>query len=252
MYIYLSFFFLPSSLVFLAHSCSLFPSRAWYTLPFFLSTHMPSLSLSPFRWRSSSSLLFQLRPVLFALFLTPPCLAHVPSFLFVHLSLPLYAALSLFHLAYLSFFASRLMLPLAFALSFHMPLYPRLFLLSLYPLCRSLWKRTSLSSRSIELWSSGSFYLAQSSYFLLFFFCAFSLLRLSFPLSLSRFISPSRLILRVSAHERSASRSQSIFMFVVLLLLPSYTCVVAARASLSYAERWCETHRTLLDKFAWH
>lgn len=32
---------------------------------------MPSLSLSPFRWRSSTSLLFRLRFVLFALFLTP-------------------------------------------------------------------------------------------------------------------------------------------------------------------------------------
>lgn len=70
---------------------------------------MLSFSFSLFHWRSSSSLLFQLHFILFALFLTPPYLAHVPPFLFVHLPFPLYIPLSLF----------RSRIPLIFRLTSH-------------------------------------------------------------------------------------------------------------------------------------
>lgn len=179
---------------------------------------MPSLSVSPFHWRSSSSFLFRLLFVLFSLFLTPPRLAHVLFsssfiFLFYFMSLSLCPVL-----AYLSFFVSRLLLPLArvsdlvvFALSFHPPRsYPStrpLLLLSSLPL--ALEAHTSLSSRSIELRSSGSFYLARSSYFLLFHLfllrlqpppsLSLSFFTLSFSVSLfSPFVSLSRSIPRIS------------------------------------------------------
>lgn len=118
---------LPSSLFFLAHSCSLFPSRDTYSHSSSPRTCRPSSSLHfvdvpPLHFysdfASSSSLFFSRHLV------SPKC--H-PSSSFIFLSHFMLLFLC-FVLAYLSFFASRLMLPLAhisdlvvFALSFHPP-----------------------------------------------------------------------------------------------------------------------------------
>lgn len=199
----------PSSLFFIAHSCSLFPSRDTHFHSFTPRTlyHLsPSLSLlfadvPPLNFYfdfSSSSLFFSRH--LFSL--------TCPPFLFVHLSLPLCAPLSLFcsrillilrlHAPSRSCFWSCRFCALLSSPAV-VPLYPRL-ILSTVPLAPA-----SLSSRSIELRSSGSFYLTWSTYFLLFlFFCAFSLLHLSLsfshlPFSLDQVsLSAARLVLSLS------------------------------------------------------
>lgn len=246
----------------------LFPlAVARYTRPFFLSTHIPGLSFSPF-------LLFtfiptSLRPLLSFSHAT---LFRSRAFFFVHLSLLLHApppsSLS-FSVPFSHTSHSLLRVSCSLTLVFPIPSLSRsLFIprgrillsaspaLSFYSPYHSFWRRTSLSSRSIELRSSGSFYLARSSYFLLFllfFFCAFSLLRLPllslYLLLFSPFVSLSPLIPRVSPG--AVRLVLSLSLYVRHSLSPS--CLHAGgghKSSLSYVERWCETHRTPLDKFA--
>lgn len=162
---------LPSSLArsFFCYSSSRIPilsfRRALYALPFFLSTHTSSLflTLSPsfLSLLSIARLLF----ILFSLLLTPlflACLFSSPSYLFL--------SFSLFHLTHISHFSLRVSssLSLVFPISStsrslfiprgRPPLSARLFLR--FP-CHSFTKRTLLSSRSIELRSSSSFYLVK-------------------------------------------------------------------------------------------
>lgn len=172
---------------------------------------MPSLSLSPFRWRSSTSLLFRLRFVLFALFLTPSSRSCATLPLRSSFSSTLCSSFSVLfshtshsssHIPSRSCFRSRFRSPFIPTGCPPLSLVSSSFSFSL--LCRSLWRCTSLSSRSIELRSSDSFYLARSSYFLLFlFFCAFSLFRLSSSLRLPLSLDPTSF----SSRGRSASRS---------------------------------------------
>lgn len=244
-------------LFFLAHSYSLFPPhvictpilslRAHIVLSFllFLLRSFPS-SLS--RDSSSSSSLFFLRH-----FFSLASSLRPPTSFSLFLSFPSHA--------YLSFFASRFILPLArvsdlvdFALSFYPPrsspapsLSARLFLR--FPR-HSFTKRTLLSSRSIELRSSSSFYLVKflvpprPPLLLL-------LLRPQSPPFLSTFLRapfcPSRSIPRDSPGVvRLVLRLSLSSSSPLLSLLPSFSRAVA-KSSLSYAESWCGAHRTSLD-----
>lgn len=223
----LSLFSLPSLLFFLAHSCSLFPSRVIHSYSSSPHTHIVSLLLSLFLsivlhlvhlYRDFSS---------FSPFLTSfhvgLRLSHVklPSSSFIFLS-SLFSSFyfvsphispSSFHLASRSCFRFRRFRAL---LSSSLSLFPFLSLtlsaahFPLYPsVSLAFCRRTLLSSRSIELRSSGSFYLAQSSYFLRLFFFFFALSFLSSPLSLSVSISSSSPLARshgiLSEHDASCS-----------------------------------------------
>lgn len=150
-------------------------SAARCALPFFLSAHTSSFLLAP----SSSFLLLaslsrdssSSSSLCFARHFFSLSLAFSP-FLFSSNLRPQPLFLSFPSHVYLSFFASRFILPLArvsdladFALSFYPPrsspsLHSSLSLSLCFP-CHSFSKHTLLSSRSIELRSSSSFYLAK-------------------------------------------------------------------------------------------
>lgn len=221
---------LPSLLFFLAHSCSLFPSRVIHSYSSSPHIHIVSFTLSLLSIVPSPSPLSRLLFVLFFSYVFSCIglrLSHVklPSSSFIFLSFhssPLSLSLSFCfvssHTSHSSFRVSS-SISLMFSTSSlsrspffpvvaipssspfsstHFPLYPSVSL----AFCR----RTPLSSRSIELRSSGSFYLAQSSYFLRLFFFFFALSFLSSPLFLSFFSSSlarSRGIL--SEHDASCS-----------------------------------------------
>lgn len=238
----------PSSLFFLAHSCSLLPSRDTHVHSSSPRTYRPSPSLlstddPPLHFysdfSSSSSLFFSrhlvsltclpLRSSFFPT-LCPPSHSLPLSVPFSHTSHSLLRMSCSFSLVFpISSLSRSPFIPRGCTL---LPAFP---VLSFYPSYHSLWRRTSLSSHSIELRSSGSFYLARSSYFLLFlffFFCVFSLLHLpflslflSFPLSSSSF-ARSHGFLRAQC----VSFLAFLYMFVILYLLLACTRIVATRA----------------------
>lgn len=203
-------FSLPSLLFFLAHSCSLFPSRTPYTLLFFLSAHISfsllSLSLSLLSIVLSS---LPLSRVLFALSSSHAVFSRMPSsvsrktsfpssFIFLSFPFPSLLFLSLFCISHTSHSSLRVSssVSLVFLISSlsRSPFFLAVAVLPLPPFCSfsslslvslAFYRRTLPSSRSIELRSSGSFYLAQSSYFLRLFFFFYALSFLSSPLSSS-------------------------------------------------------------------
>lgn len=209
-------------LFFLAHSYSLFPPHVICTPILSLRSHivlsfllflLRSFPSSLSRDSSSSSSLFFLRH-----FFSLASSLRPPTSFSLFLSFPSHA--------YLSFFASRFILPLArvsdlvdFALSFYPPrsspppLSARLFLR--FPR-HSFTKRTLLSSRSIELRSSSSFYLVKFLVPPRPLLLLLLLLRPQSPPFLSTFL---RAVLSLSLDptgfsRRCASRSSPLFILV--------------------------------------
>lgn len=204
-------------------SCAfLFPlsiAHSLYTPILPLHTYRLFLSLSLFSLYRSISFIFiatPLRSLLFVFSRMPSSVSRKTSFsssfIFLPLPLPSHLFLSLFRISHTSHSSLRvsssvsLMFPISslsrspfFSLSplaRPPPLRPFCSFSSLSPVSLAFYRRTLPSSRSIELRSSGSFYLAQSSYFLrlFFFFCALSFL--SSPLSSSSPLARSHGILR--------------------------------------------------------
>lgn len=197
-------------------SCAfLFPlsvAHSLYTPILPLRTHIVLFALSLSLSRSLLSIVLSSLPlsrVLFALSSSHAVFSRMPSSVsrktsfpssFISLAFPFPSLLffSLFRISHTSHSSLRVSssVSLVFLISSlsRSPFFLAVAVLPLAPFCSfsslslvslAFYRRTLPSSRSIELRSSGSFYLAQSSYFLRLFFFFYALSFLSSPLSSS-------------------------------------------------------------------